>query len=567
MSLTSTTYLTALKDDALGAIASDDDGPPDIFDHGAIVASLAAAEGGLPPIYDESMRRPLSNTFAALGAKGWISVLDADHDLTRMGLLGLDLTQSIVQRADSDGDLATHAMQEVVSDLFDGFLSDVDRVGVKPPDHTVTAPLVKWGRPDMGPYAWTAPAARSYGCGTGVVNLPPAFARSGLAGWATLGHETAGHHILHAAEGLRGGLARNVASRIKGSSATALGDEASKSALAWYWAARIDEAASDVMGVLNMGPAAAVGLIAYFRALRERWGRPAKLSNLDHVGAAHPNDIARGYLAAEAVKLCSFSGKDAWSDLLRAEVEADAPEEGVWLGDTLYSKDAVRESAKRAAKAIMEDETDQLESHRLLDIRDWRDEDEYIVQNLIINAFLDGKPLPYQLHHSVYAAHAVAAAIMTTLIYGQPDRWQRRMIEIAAAMHRTNPAWSGLHVAHSGAFPDLHLMNHDHLAHHAGRSDQARPATRNAIEIAFADARAPAAFGSSIALPPFFIGSGVNIPPSFFGSGIVTPPPWRLRRLSLAADGGGWSTVGGGEEQPHPKAEPKLLGLILGQPA
>ena len=36
-----------------------------------------------------------------------------------------------------------------------------------------------------------------------IVNLPPSFAKQGIFSWSTLGHETAGHDIIHAYSGLR----------------------------------------------------------------------------------------------------------------------------------------------------------------------------------------------------------------------------------------------------------------------------------------------------------------------------------------------------------------------------
>ena len=45
-------------------------------------------------------------------------------------------------------------------------------------------------------------ATSSFGMEVGVVNLPPANARRGICAWAALGHETGGHDILHADDGL-----------------------------------------------------------------------------------------------------------------------------------------------------------------------------------------------------------------------------------------------------------------------------------------------------------------------------------------------------------------------------
>src|SRR5262249_60726457 len=105
------------------------------------------------------------------------------------------------------------------------------RRGLHPTDKAAERPLVKFGNPDFGPYTWPADATETFGLKVAVVNLPPANARRGLLAWPALGHETAGHDILHADDGL---LA-------EGSEAVrkALTDNKATADLADYWADRI----------------------------------------------------------------------------------------------------------------------------------------------------------------------------------------------------------------------------------------------------------------------------------------------------------------------------------------
>src|SRR5262249_35286963 len=149
------------------------------------------------------------------------------------------------------------------------FLSAQDRNGIKTPDRLVLPPLVKWGNPDFGPYTWPADATASFGMQCAVVNMPPTNARGGLMAWAALRPQTAGHDIPHADKGLQAELAGALQ---KGLNGLGFG-------LADYWSARIDETASDVMGILNMGPAAAMGMIGFFRGLLASFGVPAQLRN------------------------------------------------------------------------------------------------------------------------------------------------------------------------------------------------------------------------------------------------------------------------------------------------
>src|SRR5262249_28330743 len=171
--------------------------------------------------------------------------------------------------------------------LVCGFWGGKDRSGVNRRDRGVISPLVKFGNPDFGPYTFPIEATSSVhppggpGLGAALVSLPPAHARLGLLAWSALGHETAGHDILSADTGLKSELMRAVRNKLQ---AAGLGR------LATYWAQRIDETASDVLGVLNMGPAAAIGLIGFFRG----FSNDSKLRSSGPASDPHPADVLRG---------------------------------------------------------------------------------------------------------------------------------------------------------------------------------------------------------------------------------------------------------------------------------
>jgi hypothetical protein len=147
--------------------------------------------------------------------------------------------------------------------------------------------LVKWGNPNFGPYTWPIDATHEgFNVKAAIVNLPPAHARRDLMGWSALGHETAGHDILHADDGLQPELATLVQKELT--------KEHIGFGLAEYWSSRIDETASDVMGILNMGPAAAIGLICFFRGLNAAGSGKARLRSRGPSKDPHPADILRG---------------------------------------------------------------------------------------------------------------------------------------------------------------------------------------------------------------------------------------------------------------------------------
>ena len=90
----------------------------------------------------------------------------------------------MLQKGEKYNVVAIDAFQEVVSDLYDGFLSAEDRRGINPPDKETVAPLVKYSNPLAGPYTWPVDATSNFGLKTAIVSLPPSHARIGLLGWA-----------------------------------------------------------------------------------------------------------------------------------------------------------------------------------------------------------------------------------------------------------------------------------------------------------------------------------------------------------------------------------------------
>ncbi len=433
--------LAACVADARTAALARDAGPADAAAFRPLRARLEAARKKLPPLYRRAVSDPFLRTLDGLGARGFTRILAEDPDREGAARLLLDVAQAILQNGEGYEEKATDGFQEVVSDLYDGFLSAEDRQGVKPPDRGVVPPLAKWGDTEAGPYTWPVTATSSLEVGAPIVSLPAANARRGLLAWSALAHETAGHDILEADDGLHDELARAV----RGNLVAAKLD----GAIADYWADRLDETASDVLGVLNMGPAAAAGLVGYFRALNGAWGGNPVLRSIGPEEDPHPADVARGWLGAETVRLLSFSGAAAWADLLCAETDRDAAGT-IRLGGSALTAGVARASAAVVARTIVREKMDALERHALGEIQDWRDPDERAVAAL--RALLgSSKPLPARFAKGIYAAHAVAAAVTAALASkGDVQALTRRMIAVLEAMHHANPSWGPLYVAHRG---------------------------------------------------------------------------------------------------------------------
>src|SRR5690349_13183642 len=139
-------------EDARLAALDGDRGPEEPTDFHQLRGRLEAARSSFPPLYRQEIVDPYIAAIDRLGAAQFANILIRDPQRESTAGLMLDLAQAIIQRGEKFQLRATDAFQEVVGDLYDGFLSAEDRLGVNPPEHATTPPLVKWGNPDFGPY-------------------------------------------------------------------------------------------------------------------------------------------------------------------------------------------------------------------------------------------------------------------------------------------------------------------------------------------------------------------------------------------------------------------------------
>jgi len=419
-----------------------DRGPTDPRDFAQLQGRLLTSRDRLPPIYRETFFDPYTSTLQGLGQAGFNQVLLGNGDLA---LLMMDIAHAILQNGEGFQETALDAFQEVVSDLYDGFLSAEDRAGVKPPDRGVIPPLVKFGNPGFGPYTFPIEATESFrldstgGLGAGIVSLPPAQARLGLLAWSALGHETSGHDILSADTGLKAEIMRMVRQGLRSQGLASLAN---------YWGSRIDETASDVLGILNMGPIAGIGLIGFFRGLNKAFGGGPVLRSAGPASDPHPADILRGFLAASTVDLLEFTDHHAWATLIRNETDKDVTT--IKLAGRTVSKEEASKSADIVAKAIATTELATLENTALIEIQNWRDTDEEIVESLR-GELTSNRALPSDVQAGAFAAHAVAAGVTAALEQGaEIPLVFTRMLTLLKQMHDANPSWGPLFITHPG---------------------------------------------------------------------------------------------------------------------
>ncbi len=410
-----------------------------------LVADLQASTPNLPYVYQQTAAKPLLEFIQNLGEWRFLQLFAAqptDGLSAALQQIIPDAALAILSYKMIPALQGISAFEEVISDLYDGFLSDEDRVGkqtgmpIEPPTYGVIPPLVKFGNADSGPYTWPGDATSELlGMGCGVVSLPPAQLQGGLIAWATLGHETSGHDITHADKGLLDELTEKVRAAVL--------QQFNSPALANYWANCIDETTADVCGYLNMGPSVGGALIGYFRALGD--GRLRSMGSLEDT---HPIDLLRGYLAAAVVKHLNFQDAASWSQAIAAETHKDdamlylVDRNGVLYLFPVSFAQAIA-STDVVAQVIMQSKLESLQRHSLQQLQDWRDEDQAIVDNLV-SVLNNGGHLPTELQGpGFYAAYVVAAATQAALQGGAniPTIFSE-MQNILAMMHLENPTWS-----------------------------------------------------------------------------------------------------------------------------
>ena len=423
--------LDACVGEALATARRREDGPPDPATFGALLTRVAQAGAGLPEAYQRAVVAPLVKLLQALGPAQYRRILAADPARQAGAGLLLDLCQAVLQRGEGRTARATRAFQEVVSDLYAGFGAAAARAHAPPPEAAILPPLVRWGRADAGPYTWPATQSAKLDVGASVVSLPAANAAGGLLAWSALGHETAGHAVLSGHPGLAEELGRAVE--------RAVAAEGVSPQVGRYLGQRIDEAASDVLGVLAMGPSAAVGLVGYLRALEGAWAGEARLSGTGQAANDHPASILRAFVAAETVRRLPMAGAARWADRLVAEATEDLGR--IRLAGRPVPVAEARAAAAAVAEAVMTARPPALGGRSLAEVHAWGDADEATASALRRQLAAPGLRASPRLD-GFTAGHAVAAAVqLATSGELAPGQALDRLLELLDAMQARNPAW------------------------------------------------------------------------------------------------------------------------------
>lgn len=406
-----------------------------------LLADLNAVLPHLPYVYQEAAGKPFIAFLKNLGRNRFLRIFNGQATDGQSQTLQQILPDAALALLVYNS-ISENAFEEIVSDLYSNFLSEEGRAGkqggrpINPPEYGVLPPLVKFGNQNAGPYTWTADGTyQLLGMRCAVVSLPPAQIKGGIFAWSALGHETGGHDIIHADQGLLNEISYAIYNAVLAKTRNAQ--------LASYWAKCTDEIASDAFGYLHMGPSVGVSLIGYFRALGN-----GKLRTIGSTDDTHPIDLLRGYFAAAVAKRLGIPDAASWSQVIYAETQKDnAPLYFVDSQRRYYAfpasfNDAVA-SADVVAEAILRTPMTRLEGYTIQKIIDWDKFDQDIVDSLV-PVIKTNSTLPANVQGpGFYAAYVVAAATQAALQAGSNlTEIFNNMQTYLATMHFQNPTWS-----------------------------------------------------------------------------------------------------------------------------
>ena len=277
----------------------------------------------------------------------------------------------------------------------------------------------------------------------GIVSLPSTYKDSPLL-WAALAHETGGHDVLHAEDGLLDELAQTVQNLFDPTPVQPGKTPTQNQILGLLWSNWIDEAASDMYGILNIGPTFAINLAAFFAALNADGPDPfpslstASGANPDRNGELdeHPTDILRLHLAIGAVEslsglakssvqsyvasitaLATLCAHGAQSITLNGKLPVDQ-DHVIPLNNVQLPIAAMQDAARRVGAAIVGAKLDALKGHGIQEIETWDDGDESTALH-IASLFLNGSSVAGAGDDAQLLAGATLAAVQSPDQYDQ----------------------------------------------------------------------------------------------------------------------------------------------------
>ncbi len=277
------------------------------------------------------------------------------------------------------------------------------------------------------------------GVNIGVVSLPSTYRDHPLL-WASLAHETGGHDVTHADPGLLPELAAGIETLFGVGlfrPDQPLTDRLIDGLLWSYW---IDETTADVYGLLNIGPAFAINLAAFFAALNNRGaGNPIPTLRTQSGTLPdgltldpHPMDILRLHIAIGVIETLNGLSPDIRNGYI-AQLEqlaklcaqrANTVEiQGMITVDDWpiplniqRPLEDMQRSARLVGAYIATTNLQALANHSIQDIETWDDTDELTTQR-IITAFRNRTPVINMGDDAQLLAGATLALVAQPALY------------------------------------------------------------------------------------------------------------------------------------------------------
>lgn len=261
----------------------------------SVQAALDSGANALPTPLATAYLAPLERNLGHV-----LSALGGDETILET------VAGAIYEHADAPTVPALHRFLAVISDLYQSFLTKHRRIQAGFPVVEQWPPVATFQHDGgNGPFTLPVDATKSlFGASVGVVSLPATYQAHPFL-WASLSHETGGHDVLHADTPLLPELRQKVQDLFTSSNGQT-GDAAFLGQLWAYW---MDEAASDVYGIMNIGPSFGANLAVFFTALIAQGSKSDSpvLRSTSGAGAdgqldPHPTDLLRLHLAIGAIQ-------------------------------------------------------------------------------------------------------------------------------------------------------------------------------------------------------------------------------------------------------------------------
>jgi len=359
----------------------------------------------------------------------------------------------------------------VISNLYRSFLDKSKRTAAQVPLQEQLPPLAFFQNlGDQGPYTIPCDDTQSlFGASVGIVSLPSTY-RNDPVIWAALAHETGGHDVLHADSALLPELEQGVRDLFGGTPAPGKkpNDQQLMGLLWSYW---MDEAASDVYGLLNIGPTFALNLAAFFAALIARVGidQNKPIGSFPFLSAdsgpdgpndpgldVHPTDILRLHLAIGVVQsltnlssatrsayvndigaIAQLCAQGATQITINGAIEIDR-DHWLTLKNFAAPLDQMAETAKKVGAFIATAQLQALNGHTIQEIETWDDSDESTAA-AIATAMRGNQSVVNQGDDAQLLAGATMALLKQPTLYDQVTRLLNDSLDASFA---GDPIWS-----------------------------------------------------------------------------------------------------------------------------